>query len=537
MTYRPFLSIALAATLAGCGDDGGGRNDAGSFGTTTTTDPTTDSTTDPTTAGTESTTAVPTTGGAEDPTDAMRALIEAQCAWYFGCCGRGELDVLMGSFTADAAECTDRVMDSLASGNMEPPVAGGPSDLLLYVIFAVNNGRAELNSGAVAQCVEQLSMQQCTATPGDPSPFCTPPEDFGVEDFCAPERLFIGIQALGEDCAPALPYECTPGLKCIAFGEAGVCAQPAVEGENCFDDNDCATDLLCDFQTGTCIIPSALGGPCSYSNPNAPLPGTEVQRCEPGLSCNPVDGVCVGPCDTGSPCVADLECPESHVCALGLCQMPLPGDAPCEENPDCASNICDPVAEACSPLVTLGQPCTTSPQCGTGWCDNLTLVCGPQQPAGGACPSGSPDQCQPGNRCTASVCTAIPDIGEVCDAVTNPCDTDAVCSGGTCVAPPLLNGSACLSDDQCISGLCYFNFCSAKGGNGEVCGDMVSKPCNNKSFCAIDAGAMSGICEIAPVAGDPCETSTECAGACVVAWGQQMCDGTPPIGEAWCDGM
>jgi hypothetical protein len=542
MIYRTLTSIGLALTLAACGGDGGG--DGTTFGTAATDDTTATLTATATatatatdSGGTESTTGVPTTGGSEDPEDAMRALIQAKCDWYFNCCSPGELEVLVGPFTGDAAECTDRVMDALAAGNMEPPVAGGPSDLLLYVIFAVNNGRAELNAGAVAQCVDQLSMQECTSLPGDPSPFCTPPDAADAEDLCAPERLFIGIQTAGEDCSPTLPYECAPGLKCIPFGEVGVCAQPNLEGENCFDDDDCATDLLCDFQAGTCAVPSALGGPCSYSNPAAPLPGTEAQRCEPGLSCNPVDGVCVGPCDTGSPCTVDGECPESHVCALGLCQMPLPTDAPCEENPDCSSNICDPVAQACSPLITLGQPCTASGQCETGWCDNVTLVCGPQQPAGGACASGQAAQCQPGNRCTALVCTAIPGIGQVCDPATNPCDTGIVCTGGTCVEPPLLNGASCTLDTECVSGLCYFDFCSAKGLNGEVCGDMVSKPCGDKSFCAIDAGATSGVCEMAPVPGDPCETSTECAGTCIVAWGLQMCDATPFPGSAWCDGM
>ena len=46
MTYRVLTSVALAAALAGCGgDDSGGRTETGSFGTSTTADPTTGITT------------------------------------------------------------------------------------------------------------------------------------------------------------------------------------------------------------------------------------------------------------------------------------------------------------------------------------------------------------------------------------------------------------------------------------------------------------------------------------------------------------
>jgi hypothetical protein len=544
-SFKACFALAAALALVGCGDDGGRSDGLGNGGTGT------DGIGDGGDGGTGDGDGSGDDGGDDGGDggggpagDALEKLIEAQCGWLFGCCTRGELDVLLGPFTTGTADCVDRVIAALESGNSEPPVEAGPSDLLLYLIFALNDGRVQLDDAGVDACVAELADTPCTEPPPgtEDDEHCTPEVPEVPSEACAPERIFVGTQQLGEECTPSQPFECVPGLECVSFGEIGVCAEPAVEGDYCFTDADCAEPLICDFEVGLCANGSGVGEPCSYNDPESPIPGTEAQRCEPGLSCDPTNLVCVGTCAPGSPCTIDYECPELHVCVLGACRTPGAGGADCEEAGDCISGVCEAATTTCKPVVNLGEPCTIHTECSSGFCHPSNIVCAPQQPVGQPCTTNQDAECLDGFCDTAqapAVCVAYGGNGAPCD-YSNPCAEDFGCVGGTCTPKPLLNGSPCVANDDCVSELCWYNFCEAKAGPGAACGEGANdKPCQDAAYCDIeldDQGLPVGTCRNKVDSGAACDADEQCWGQCIVAWGRRMCDGTPEGGAAWCDG-
>jgi hypothetical protein len=486
-------------------------------------------------------------GGAQDDVhEAFEALIAARCDWLFGCCSRGELDLLVGPFTGDAADCAARVIDTLDAG-AKPPVQVGSSDLLLYVILSLSQGRVQVDGNAVDACVEHMSASLCTDPGPPPGPdgaaqHCTPPTpEIEGDDPCAPEVLFIGTQEVGQACLPSAPFECEPGLRCVSFGELGVCARPAGEGDPCFTDQECEATLLCDGETGRCVASSPLGGPCAYADPDQPLPGTETEPCAPGLFCDPVGLMCVDFCAPGAPCEKDPECPEDHVCVFGSCSMPLVGGAPCEEAEDCESLVCDEDTSICTQLLGLGMSCSDHAECRSEFCDPSLDSCAPQKLPGQPCESGQDEECEQGvcnDTGDVSECVAKGVDGDACD-YTTPCASDYGCVGGICTPKPLLNGSPCTGNHDCVSGLCWNARCEAKSGAGAQCGDAMFKPCEDSAYCEIDIdpmGVPTGTCANKLRAGQGCEDDEQCFGSCVVAWGHRLCDATPENGAAWCDG-
>ena len=43
-------------------------------------------------------------------------LVSAACGWMFGCCSDGERTFQLGDFTADATNCTERMIDAIEAG-------------------------------------------------------------------------------------------------------------------------------------------------------------------------------------------------------------------------------------------------------------------------------------------------------------------------------------------------------------------------------------------------------------------------------------
>ncbi|MCA9578329.1 MAG: matrixin family metalloprotease [Myxococcales bacterium] len=264
---------------------------------------------------------------------------------------------------------------------------------------------------------------------------------------------FDGICALyprsgpDADCSVA---GCPLGFDC----EAGVCVATVVPG--CVRHEDCDVDQRCDPVSGACVdgapVGEALGAPC-----------VDDLGCTSGLCAQlSTGGVCTQACDGLLPravaCPDDFLCDGDAVgvCGTGLCLAGRPGDAslgaPCEEDSDCASSMCDEgvCATPCSPDVT-------------GSCPN-GFVCEPGQAAGcGACkpPLGLGARCRYNEDCADGMC--VTNEGAETGACATLCDPDEgreACPDGfrceamselaLCVADPI--GQPTLAGGSCTAG-------------------------------------------------------------------------------------
>lgn len=486
-------------------------------------------------------------GGAPtiDPDEAVRSLVDARCGWMFDCCAAGEVAYELGPFTKDAADCAQRVMGVLESGNPDTPVMAGPSDLLLGLVNAYARGTLELDAQAVMACAAHLRESGCNPVPDPQGPaHCDPTESARVEDPCDLRVLAIGKQAIGETCEPALGAECVPGARCVDFGTGGVCAGLASEEQACFSDEDCASPLVCDLAgNGRCRTGAGLGEACSFVDPENPVPGTEKDRCARGLSCDPDELICRGgSCGPGAPCLFDQQCPENHACVFGTCLPPQDGGGACEANRHCISNLCSEGANVCADPTGMpnGSPCGNDNQCRSGFCEPDSATCSRPQSSGEPCPAGRDAQCQDGYCDTSDAenptCRSYSSSGGPC---SDPSHCEASlglsCVDGTC--RKLEIGESCNGNVQCASQLCHGGTCAEPTPIGDTCGAGVDLPCGWDAFCDIPMGVEEGKCRARLLTGSACTDDAQCWGSCVEAWGASMCDDTPPGNATSCDGQ
>lgn len=496
-----------------------------------------------------------TTGIATARSD-MRPLVDAACDWMFGCCSPDELVYQVGNFTVDADDCTDRILDAISAGVPLDLEQGGlsndPAEGLLILALSINEGRVDVNAGAVRECADGTADRACNSALINPGPVgrCTPSAMAVEADPCDPNEMFRGKQAVGEECDG--PWECADGLRCVDFGIAGVCALRADEGENCFSDEECDEGLICNYEEGLCRPGALSGEACAYADPMNPIPGTELVRCADGLTCDPVANVCAGGfCAPGSPCFDtfdDSDCPDSYYCVGNFvtqpsCQQPGLAGAPCSKPEDCSTGYCDPFDEICANLLATGDACNGNEECTSGFCSGG--LCQPSVGPGDPCPSLFDEECD-GGFCNSAgampVCEAY--VGE-----NGACPTGAECDPGdelfcvdaVCLRQPFPNGTTCFDSFQCESRACYMGECTAGAVVGAPCRtDGSTEPCIVGSYCAENApGSVDGLCAELKRPGQPCENSTQCWGECIVRFGTLMCDATPAfdLGEAWCDGQ
>lgn len=479
----------------------------------------------------------------------LEPVVRASCEWVFGCCAAGESRLALGPFVTDADDCTTRVVDSLLTGNKSPApqLDVGPASDLLYLAVSLNLARVTIDADAVKACVDWLEQRACNEVPEEEQPeHCTPDEAEPEENPCRAELMFIGSQEAGAECNPNVGVECADGLRCVNFGTDGVCARLAAEKETCFEDTECAQPLICDYITGTCMKGSGVGEVCTFTDPENPAPGTEKERCEAGLSCNPETMSCTeATCAPGSPCIVDYQCPEGYVCVLNRCGEPgLAGD-PCVRDTDCVSELCDQLTDTCIPKVADGGACVQDRECESGFCD--AGICGPTAGNGDPCPALDDAQCADGycDRFTdpaAPVCAAHAGSGDAC-MYGNECNPDPelqlVCWEMECRPIPFPNGVTCGSNGQCESSVCWMGVCEDGTAEGSDCAlDGTVKPCADQLFCKVtDEMLGTGQCQAVLGAGESCESDLECWGGCGVSYGELVCDGTPPPGAAWCDAM
>lgn len=497
----------------------------------------------------------------------MKPLVDAACDWMFGCCSPSELVYQVGNFTVDADDCSDRILDAITAGVPLELEQGGlsndPAEGLLVLALAINEGRVDVDSGAVRECADGTADRACNMATAEPGPVgrCIPTAADVEANPCDPNEMFRGKQDVGEECDG--PWECKEGLRCADFGIAGVCALRAKEGESCFSDGECADQLVCNYEEGLCRPGALAGQACAFSDPANPVPGTESIRCAEGLSCDPNNNVCVGGfCSPGAPCFDvfdDSDCPESYYCVGNFvtapsCQLPGAQGAPCSKPDDCTTGFCNPVDETCGNLLGMGENCFGHDECASGFCSGGQ--CQPSVGPGQACDSFDSAQCQ-GGFCNVAgampVCEAYVGEGGACPTGVE-CDPDDELSCTTnsmmmpvCLREPFPNGTTCFDGSQCASRACY-------DGNGDGASECVpgavigamcridgsSEPCIVGSYCATTTpDSVDGTCAALKGSGEPCADGSQCWGECIVRFGMLMCDATPAyeLGAAWCDGQ
>lgn len=496
------------------------------------------------------------TSGIATARSQMKPLVDAACDWMFGCCSPDELVYQVGDFTVDANDCSARLIDAIEAGvplNLEQGgLSSDPAEGLLVLALSINEGRVDVNSGAVRACADATSGMACNAPLViEPSGRCTPSAAAPEADPCDPNEMFVGKQSVGEECDG--PWECREGLRCIDFGIAGVCALRAKQNENCFSDSECAEDLICDWESGTCQPGALSGETCAFADPMNPLPGTETIRCAEGLTCDPASSVCTGGfCAPGSSCVDifnDSDCPETYFCVGNFevshtCQQPGAESSPCTKPADCQSNFCNPIEETCGSLLGVGESCFDGSECSSGFCSGG--LCSPSVSAGSACPSFDNDECQDG-YCDSTdpvmpTCQGYVGEGMACPTGVE-CDPEAElqCVDATCLRTPFPNGTTCFDGIQCESLACYNGECTAGAVIGAPCRtDGTTEPCIVGSFCETPSPAtVDGVCAELKRSGQLCTGSEQCWGECITRFGSRMCDSTPAfaLDEAWCDGQ
>lgn len=218
----------------------------------------------------------------------------------------------------------------------------------------------------------------------------------------------------------------TENARTIADARAAVFSGRIDPGGECFADEECAGDTLCDRSlcgggqlccTGTCVEweVRSVGETC-------PLPqqGMRISaRCEDAAYCQrppddgsgepPAEGQCVARSDNGLPCDQVDGCLDGQRCNVsgsGNCYKLSESGEMC--NPDLQQGSCVAINEVCSP-------------------SSFTCVAAPAP--GAPCVLG---ECAPWAVCMdGTTCIARPRAGEACDG-SIPCLGDLNCNDGTC---------------------------------------------------------------------------------------------------------
>jgi hypothetical protein len=287
--------------------------------------------------------------------------------------------------------------------------------------------------------------------------------------------------------------ECQPaGLKCImAPGDPiGECASGQAAAK-CFTDADC--------KSGSCVVMSASIRQCQDGHAGAPC--NRDANCAAPQRCALPAGSFLGKCTSGTlntACVTKADCKAPFDCmSVGGIQICSSGEAgaACATAKDCNLPFC--VRGTCSNGAP-GDECQQDADCqmhctrngAAGVCTNGEM--------GQACPCDGPCDCAAGLHCTA---------GNVSNGV-GPAGSGA----GTCVAAPGPDGSFCVLDADCQSGMCSsaLSGCT-EGKEHEPCRD--ASQCLAGLHCVVLFGAV-GTC-FGGHAGDPCTQPTEClSGVC-----------------------
>ena len=331
-------------------------------------------------------------GGSGSPIpieDAPGAMAEAVCTALEDCLGPG---MSMVFYDEDCVELLTRTYGDSIRAPFEESVAQGNAqyhaDLMPACVAAYQTMTCEQTDEFPAACNDALEGlvavgQSCSnSTECVGSAYCA--TDAGCPGTCKPPI------ALGQSCLET--DVCAPGSACFE----GTCQAKRQQNEDCGEAfAPCASGLIClgedktKLLPGTCLAVAdaftrAQGFSCDLAS---------LSLCQDGLHCAfdniikmaTVSGSCVVPSSLGGPCKTALpdSCPAGAYCKVtwttttGICAL-LPGnDEPCAsntgwvlKNPCQAYHRCigEGAAAVCKKLEAIGQPCEDNAQCYSGFC-------------------------------------------------------------------------------------------------------------------------------------------------------------------------
>jgi len=465
---------------------------------------------------------------------------------------------------------------------------------------AVEDGRTSVDRDQVDACIEHLQQIECNALEEEPDMCIPPElnvdepcDPLLMFDGKQAEGERCSSVGFSFECEHGLVCRAISVL-----GTDGACVAPGEVGDYCFTDSECGLDLYCSQLDGTCQLFGQPGDVCAYADPDdpAPDPMSLLLKCDEGLSCDPVTDRCVAPCERGAgcfddiqcdeaagllcilgrcdsprgnglPCAEDLNCEPGLICRLSLgegiyvCSEPLPNGEFCNDHPDCASGFCDPSEASCAPSVDPGEPCPAfnHAQCKDGYCSdtipnnadpfctgnpacspstcNLDTnecvpVCIPRKEDGQSCTFGANYECL-SNECVNGTCRTLPlQNGQECDS-PEQCESEFCGHDGLCDMLPLPDGKLCFSPDECESRVCSGGMCAPGLQEGSDCNPGLTE-CAADLYC--DPEESPPICVPVLDTGEVCKGDFQCRGFCVLSFGRMVCDSTPPVNGAICDG-
>ncbi len=299
-------------------------------------------------------------------------------------------------------------------------------------------------------------------------------------------------------------------------------------------------NIPCKFAASTCVGTSSLvtcaQAPDQKACEQAKVLGCVWNSCTPTNGgkeiCDGLDNDCDGVTDDGpaptgkaaakpSLCDDGDQCNGAEVCKAGKCQAGAAlkcAQAPCQKvscdkAKGCVSTPVD--GGACDD----GDACSSSDTCQKGVCvGGLGKLCGDAcnlavcDPKTGQCGAATTKDCDDQNPCTSDSCDKAKGCvhtakdGGACDD-GDLCTTDATCTGGTCgggKAKVCDDGNACTSDSCDKAKGCTTASVSGPCDDGDPC---------TKSSCSKGKCAVSGLtCDDQdPCTVDKCEPKT---GAC-----------------------
>jgi|GEM_PF-6303480 Cys-rich repeat protein len=241
------------------------------------------------------------------------------------------------------------------------------------------------------------------------------------------------------------------------------------------------------------------------------------------LHSDDIAGVChIYPTGTAPPpeCTTDAHCASGETCTNGKCVgVGKKGyGAPCNYQDDCLSDLC----------LQSGSDTFCSQSCGSQGCPNgdkcvqitggsISSACLPNSAQRATKDLG--DTCTNDLDCKSDICLSVPGSGYLCSQAcvvsSNNCPTGYLCAnsnvGGLCIPDPnwkapQADGSACASHQECQSGICQTNKCSA------AC-DPATASCAAGFECTSVAG--TGLSTCTPAGSSPAPGSL--GAACSVA--------------------
>ena len=393
----------------------------------------------------------------------IQSMAQAQCAWEYNCCKDAEIKALEGSKYTTKEACL-------------PYQQLTEEDALYLERLAVREGRITVDTTHAAACLSQQTSRMCNAAPGMPQP--TPP---AKTDDCA--LVFVGTTAVGAECIYA--NECVTGAHCVSDAAAvgrGVCVPFQKSGDICNTDNDCdpsVDQIYCAKQDFKCHVRGKVGDACAYTTDTSGTTSTlpMLLECDQSTT-TPQLGESSVYCD-----------PTSKTC------MNLPGDGQ-----SCLTTLPPGVGSRCNPDPTLMLVCdnSTGPGPGTG-----PGTCRAPGKVGADCtslPCAADLFCM--RNGAASVCTALPGLGQDCVMTNGQCAKPYFCNfsktpQAVCDQPAML-GQDC-TQVGCNTGL----YCDQFGGATRVCKTQLADgaACMDPQQCtSLDCSGAPSVCQAQQVA-------------------------------------